>query len=815
MANKMPDDPEQSGARDAQASVTADERALNEALLEFIDRSATEEPLDVVAFCNSYPQFRAELRSLLDEFVALDSDSGETVGSSDFDQSSVENDPLPGTLSGHKILGDIGTGGMGRVLLAYDDRLRRKVAIKTLRPKFSQNRSLRTRFMQEARALAQLHHPNIVSIYYLGKADEPPHFVMEFVEGVTMLEAARALTLEQKAELMQKVALAVEFLHRHSLLHRDLKPANVLVGADLEPKLLDFGLASHVDGHDGRITEVGDVIGTPDYFSPEQTRPGAKLDARSDVFSLGTVFYELLTGTLPFRGESRAERTHNLREADPVLPRRLIPELPGDLQNICLKALEKNPSDRYASAKEMADDLERFLARETVLAAPTSYTHLMSGKIEQHLRELESWRQDEIISDYEWDSLRKNYGRLIEREDAWILEARRLAVPQVSLYLGAWVLIVGATLLFLFRFVHLSGAVSVLMVTVACAFTVRQGMLLWSQGQLRIAMAYLLAFSLLLPVVLLVAMGEFHLWASPAQDKNWELLWDLPEPFRRTTNAQLWWSIFTALPAYLWLRRLTRSSVFSLVFAVMALILCHVTMLRFGLLSHIPNDPSWYYFRLIPIALFFFATALLVERLGFPNDSRYYYPIAVVATLAALSGLAVYHTPYQDWLEHTFPWTRGQIEYLFIANAGIYFVLQRTFERFPSAQMRTVAKYFRFFVPGHVLTSVLSLGLTASDLWHKNSQNVDFKHEARTFEILLPVLACGFVYGSIPKQMKNYVVSGMVFLAIGILRLQDDIFQQEARWPVSLLILGILLMVFSAKYSTLKTYITRKIRRLN
>jgi serine/threonine protein kinase len=381
MTNRLPDEPGQTGAQDAQDQPTVDERALNDALLEFIDRSTTEESLNVVTFCNSYPQLGVELRSLLDAFVALDSDSDEIAGSGDFDQGRVDDDPLPDSLSGHKILGEIGTGGMGRVLLAYDDRLRRKVAIKTLRSKFRESGSLKTRFMQEARALAQLHHPNIVSIYYLGKSDEPPHFVMEFVEGVTMLEAARALTLEQKAELMQKVALAVEFLHRHSLLHRDLKPANVLVGSDLEPKLLDFGLASHVDGRHGRITDVGDVIGTPDYFSPEQTRPGARLDARSDVFSLGTVFYELLTGTLPFRGESYAERTHSLREVDPVLPRRLNPALPGDLQNICLKALEKNPSDRYASAKEMADDLERFLAKETVLAVPT---HLMSEKIEQH-----------------------------------------------------------------------------------------------------------------------------------------------------------------------------------------------------------------------------------------------------------------------------------------------------------------------------------------------------------------------------------------------------------------------------------------------
>jgi hypothetical protein len=611
---------------------------------------------------------------------------------------------------------------------------------------------------------------------------------------------------------MEKVALAVDFLHEHNILHRDLKPANILVGADLEPKLLDFGLARQVDLDEGRITLAGDVMGTPDYFSPEHARSGASLDARSDVFSLGTIFYELLTGALPFRGESLSERMKKIRDADPILPRRVNPDLPGDLQNICLKALEKNPADRYASAKELAEDVKRFLAGEKVLAAPTTYSHLMSGKVEQHLRELDGWRQDEILSDPEYDSLRKAYGRLIEREDAWILEARRLSLPQVSLYLGAWILIVGAALLFLFRFVRLSGTPAVILVGIACALTARRGIRLWKEGQLRIAMAYLLAFCLLLPIVLLVAMGEYYLWAKPAANEKWELLWNLSATFRQTTNAQLWWSIFLSLPAYLWLRRFTRSSVFSLVFAVMSAILCHITLFRFGLTDHFDGDPGWYYFRLIPIALIFFVAAFTIERLNFPNDSRYFYPFAVILTLASISGLAGFHKPYHEWLEHAHPWTRGQIEYLFILNAGILFVLQLLCGRFRSSQMRTVAKSFRFFIPGHVLTSVFLLGLEAWSRWQDHLDDLRMKHEARFFEVLLPLLACAFVYGSIPKQMKNYFVSGMIFLAIGVIRLQQDIFQDQARWPIALLIGGLLFMLSATRYSAIKMYVRRLIR---
>lgn len=810
----MDDAPNKSGeppSLQSEARASARERSLAQALADFVDRQAREEWVDIAAFCSSYPESQAELRPLLDSLIALDFETVEEQSAH-----GAEKDPadaLPERFSGHKILGEIGAGGMGRVFLAYDEGLHRKVAIKTLAAKLRDNESVKTRFMQEARALAQLEHPNIVSIFSLGQPGEPSHFVMEYILGASLLDAARALTLQQKAELMEKVSLAVDFLHQHNILHRDLKPANILVGADLEPKLLDFGLARQVDDLGRRITQAGELMGTPDYFSPEHARPGASLDVRSDVFSLGTIFYELLTGTLPFRGESLGERMHKICQVDPVLPRRLNPDVPGDLQNICLKALEKNPGDRYASAKEMAADLERFLAGEKVLASPTAYSHLMAGKVEQHLRELEGWRQDEILSDPEYDSLRKVYGRLIEREDAWILEARRLSLPQVSLYLGAWILTVGAALLFLFRFIRLTGTPAVLVVGASCALMAWRGIKLWKDSQLRIAMAYLLAFCLLFPIFLLVITGEYHLWRKPAADEKWELLWGLPETFRQTTNAQLWWSVFVSLPVYVWLRRFTRSSVFSLVFALMSAILCHLTLFRFGLLDHIEEDPGWYYFRLIPIALLFFAAAFTIEHLNFPSDSRYFYPFAVTFTLVAISGLAASHKPYHEWLKGAYPWTRGQIEYLFIVNAALLFILQFLFGRFHSSQMRTVAKSFRFFIPGHVLTSVFFLGLTALSRWQQHLGDLHEKHEARLFEVLLPLLACAFVYGSIPKQMKNYFVSGMVFLAIGLIRLQQDIFQQKARWSVILLVLGLLLMFFASRYSTVKLYLARSLRR--
>lgn len=785
------------------------ERAVAEALAAYVDRLAGEETVDVDEFCKARPEIEKELRPLLESLSAMDGPSFSSPARTEKEA----GEEVPERLSGHKILGEIGAGGMGRVLLGYDDRLARKVAIKILNRRYRENESVRQRFMQEARALAHISHPNIVRIFSLGQAEETPHFVMELVEGASLVEAGRALTLRQKAELLQKVALAVDFLHEHQILHRDLKPTNILVGADLEPKILDFGLAQQLESDGRRVTRPGEIMGTPDYFSPEHTQPGSRFDLRSDVFSLGTVLYEVLTGSLPFHAESFVEQVRLIREEVPTLPRRRNPDVPGELQDICLKALEKKPENRYATAREMADDLERFLAGEKVHAVPTAYASLITGKIEQHIQELEGWRRDEILSEYEFDGFRKSYGRLIEREDAWILEARRLTLPQVTLYLGAWILTVGAALLFVFHFLHLPGKVAVMMVAGVAGLMFWSGRRIWRRGQLRVGIAFLLTFCLLVPIVLLLAMIEAHLAGAPVAKPDWELLGKVEEPFRAVTNAQLWWAIFLTLPACVWLRRFTHSSVFSLVIAVMGVALSLVTLLQLGWLEFAKNNPGWFYFRILPVAAIFFVAAFTIEHLGFFNDSRYFYPVAVVFTLVALSGLAADHHPYREWLERNFAWTRGQIEYLFIANAGIYFTLQAICDRFPSPQMRAVAKAFRFIIPGHILTSLFLLWFYAYDRWQDEVGDLARKREARTFEVLLPLVACVFIFGSIRKQMKNFFVSGMIFLALGIVTWQIDLFEKQSRWPILLIILGSLLMVSSTRYSAIKLAVSRLIRR--
>jgi hypothetical protein len=599
---------------------------------------------------------------------------------------------------------------------------------------------------------------------------------------------------------MRKVVLAADYLHTQGIIHRDLKPANILVGPDLEPKLLDFGLALDTEANQ-RLSKLGEIAGTPEYLSPEQAA-GAHLDARSDVFTLGAILYEVLTGAAPFRGDNTGDLLRRIREEDPALPRRSDHAIPKDLQNICLKALEKSPAHRYASAREMADDLRRYLAGEPVLAEPAAYSRLIAGQVSEHLRDLKTWRHDQIISEPEYDALRKRYERLVERDDAWIMEVRRLTLPQVTLYFGAWILAVGAALLTFFPFPRLAGAPAILIAWAATVPTAWMGFRTWRSGYYRVAIAYLLAVCLLAPVAALVTLEEAHLATALTQGKVSLELFHRLEFAKHATNAQMWWALLAGLPVCWWLRRFTRAPVFSLMFAATSAMLCLATLLRMGVLDCLDRDSGRFYFDLIPCAILFMAAGFVFERLQMSDDSRYFYPFAVAFTLAALTGVAVYHQPWSDWLKATAPWTRGQVEYLFILNAALYFVLDRICDSFPSSQVRTVGKSFRFVIPGHVMTSLLLLGLNAESVT-----------EARVLEWTLPAAACAFVFASIPRQMKNFLVSGLIFLAIGIYRLQQEVFPNRAWWPIGLLVVGLGLMLAAANYAALRVALARVWKR--
>jgi len=277
--------------------------------------------------------------------------------------------PIP-HLDHYEILERLGRGGMGLVYKARHRRLQRLVALKVIRG--VEHRWLE-RFRNEATAVARLNHPNIVQIYEIGEVDGWPFLVLEYCSGGNLEEKVgdTPQPAPEAAALVATLARAMRYAHGLGVVHRDLKPSNVLLTADGTPKIADFGLARLVDAEDRLTTRSGVILGTPSYMAPEQARGAVRADGRLvDVYALGAILYELLTGRPPFKGLTVHDTMLQVLSQEPVSPRRLQPGVPRDLETICLKCLAKDPRKRYPGAGELAEDAERFFGGKPILARP-------------------------------------------------------------------------------------------------------------------------------------------------------------------------------------------------------------------------------------------------------------------------------------------------------------------------------------------------------------------------------------------------------------------------------------------------------------
>jgi serine/threonine protein kinase len=382
---------------------------LSERLLRWQERRQEGRPASAEELCEDWPELLDELRQQIRAIESMEALLGLGEGTT-ADAPAGAADPAPPAhpcLPGYEILEVLGQGGMGVVYKAHQTRLNRLVALKMILAGPCARPEQRARFRTEAEAAAGLRHPNVVQVYEVGEFEGQPYFSMEYVDGGSLAQklAGPLLPTRPAAELTAMLADAVHLAHQEGIVHRDLKPANILLqknspqrhkehkgntegreeppsvpslcslclcGESFLPKITDFGLARRLDDASTGPTQTGAILGTPSYLAPEQAEGKTRaVGPPADVYALGAILYEMLSGRPPFQGESTLDTLEQVRAREPIPPSRLRPSVPRDLETICLKCLEKEPGKRYATADELAGDLRRFLAGEPIRARPT------------------------------------------------------------------------------------------------------------------------------------------------------------------------------------------------------------------------------------------------------------------------------------------------------------------------------------------------------------------------------------------------------------------------------------------------------------
>ncbi|HZW30437.1 MAG TPA: protein kinase [Isosphaeraceae bacterium] len=357
-------------------TIRADSEAAFELIYgEFLLREELGEPPQWEEFRWRFPRFAERLRRQLDLHAVLREDEPVAEGP-DAEPTMPEAAPWAGSrwlVPGYRVMGELGRGGMGTVYKAWQVRLKRVVALKVIRTDAYADPGAAARFQAEAEAAARLQHPNLVPVFEIGEHEGMGYLVLEYVAGGGLDRRLAGALQDPRdaARLLETLARAIHSAHQQGIIHRDLKPANVLLTTDGIPKITDFGLAKLVERSEG-LTQTGEILGTPSYMAPEQVRGlSDQITAATDVYSLGAILYESLTGRPPFKGTTPLSTLEQVSSQEPLSPSKLQRHLPRDLETICLKSLEKEPQRRYPTALALAEDLRRFLRGEPILARPT------------------------------------------------------------------------------------------------------------------------------------------------------------------------------------------------------------------------------------------------------------------------------------------------------------------------------------------------------------------------------------------------------------------------------------------------------------
>ncbi|HWN97610.1 MAG TPA: serine/threonine-protein kinase [Methylomirabilota bacterium] len=595
----------------------------------------------------------------------------------------------PPNISGFRIERELGRGGIGVVYQAWDEKLQRRVALKTLHA--VPDAATRQRVLDEARKTAALRDTAIVTVHAVLDEHESPAIVMELIEGFAIDRLAAGLTFEQRARILQEIARALAAAHRRGIIHRDLKPGNVLVTPALKPVILDFGLALSLE--EANRTSSG-FEGTPLYASPEQAS-GRPLTAASDIFSFGSLMFKVLTDTTPFNGSTVTEVLDSIRQATPPFLRDVAVGVPADLQAICLACLADDPKNR-PTAEQLSLELGRFLAGEPVRLRPALYGDILRRRVSEYSNDLANWEHQGMISGDERDRLQVVHRRILADEDHWLIDARRLTLAQTVLYTSTWIVVIAAGLLVWLVRAEVSPALRWLLPLFGTSALLGVGLLAQSRREPLAAGAFLAGAVLSLVPTVLSFTAEFHLWATaPEQTK---------QLFGQTfTNQQVLAACVTGFALSVFALARLRMTGFAWTSCVLGALAYVSALLQFNWLG---RDAEIQALWLMPLVGFSFV-ALAFERAGRVRWALPYHLVALLVLIVALDVIAT-AGPTLKMLglnASASPFFNGdRLHYLSLALNGLFFLaLMFATENSRSLDLRRGSRVLEVLAMFHLL----------------------------------------------------------------------------------------------------------------
>lgn len=674
-----------------------------------------------------------------------------------------DSSPVFPRIPGFRVEKRLGEGGLGAVYGAWDLNLERMVALKVL--KHGTSDSVRGRVIAEARKSAALQNASIATVYSVSEEGDAPAIVMEYVEGFTLDKVAAPLTYHQKAKLLLAVIKALAVAHGKGVIHRDLKPDNILVTPMLEPKIVDFGLAISVHAE----RQHSEFEGTPCYASPEQA-VGSSLTPSSDIFSFGSVMFEVLTGQAPFFGASAQDILDNIQTADPPFPRTLKADVPEDLQLICLSCMTRE-AEKRPSADEVAADLSRYLAGEPARLRPASYGDILHRHISSHMGEIAEWKQQGMVSKTEGDRLSAVYRRILADEDHWIIDARRLSLPQTLLYSGTWAAVVGIVLLVWLGRSELSSVQRWLLPCVGWMCLLAAGW--WAHKRKDVlASASFLAGAILATVPALLAILSEASWLASRPKGISQLL---PPPYSNhqlalaslaalTFSALAHW--FIRLTAFAWTTAFTSTATFLSVLIV------------FGWLDEPPEDKALW---CLPLLL----AELCAQRFEKVRQFRWALPFHLIALLTlvlafdvmAFAGPTLQMIGLESWFKEP-----SLIPFSLAANGVLMFVLMIFMETSSSLDLRRGSSLLEILVPIHLLGPLY---------WNAQLQK-------GWPDVSLYIVCVLLLLAMAPWRSRGrFLIAGFLGVAFGSYLLIDLDFVPRAGFPIVLGVSGLLMGVIT------------------